>query len=128
MNVAHPIEYTSGQILRRRFDHVVDNSGNSVGLVADRLAFTRRRQPDPFAARGGCDRFGHQPGDRQTSRLDKQGARGYVAESPVLSLHSKYIPKAPPGCFKYCSANLRQSRILSLTRNAATPAIQLNGL
>ena len=61
--------------LRRRFDHVVDNSGNSVGLVADRLAFTCRRQSYPLAAGCGCGRFDYQPRDRQTSRLDLQKGR-----------------------------------------------------
>jgi len=40
------------------FEHAVDNSGDSIGLVADRRALARRWRPDSPAARsrrGGVD-------------------------------------------------------------------------
>jgi hypothetical protein len=38
------------------FDHALDNSGDSFGLVADWVAITRRRRFDsPAARRSGCD-------------------------------------------------------------------------
>jgi hypothetical protein len=43
-----------GTVSRRRFRHAVDNSGYSVGLVVDWLAFECWWQPYPPAARGSC--------------------------------------------------------------------------
>lgn len=54
------------------FAHAVDNFGDSAGLVADWLALTRWWQPHPSTARGSCDYFGHQPGNRSTGCLDKK--------------------------------------------------------
>src|SRR6185503_7180692 len=54
---------------RRRFDHAVDNSGDSFGLVADWSAITRRRRSySPAAGRCGC-RSDHQPRHWTQSRL-----------------------------------------------------------
>ena len=54
------------------FDHALDNSGDSLGLVANWVAITRRWRFDSPAARsGGCD-FGHQPRYWSTSCLNPQ--------------------------------------------------------
>ena len=56
-------------VSRRRFDHAVDNSGDSVGLVADWVAITRRRRSHSPAA-GRCGNHpGHQPCDRTARGL-----------------------------------------------------------
>ena len=52
------------------FDHAVDNSSDSVGLVADWIAVTRRWRSHPPAA---CSRGGdsnHQPRDWPTSCIN----------------------------------------------------------
>ncbi len=64
-----------GTVSRRRFRHAVDNSGNSVGLVADWLAFERWWRPHPLVARGRRGDTDHQPGNRSTSGLDKNNSR-----------------------------------------------------
>ena len=48
----------------------MDNSGDFVGLVADRRAFARGRRPYPLAARGGCGCIDYQPGYRTASGLE----------------------------------------------------------
>ena len=55
--------------LRRRFDHAVDNFGDSAGLVADWLALTRWWRSHPPVARGSRDYTGNQPGNRPASSL-----------------------------------------------------------
>src|SRR5829696_276473 len=54
---------------KKEIRHAVDNSGDSVGLVADWLAFARWWQPHPPAAgrSGGC--AGNQSSDRTASCL-----------------------------------------------------------
>lgn len=57
------------------FDHAVDNSGDSFGLVADWPALKCWRQPHPPAARGSRGCFDHQPRHRQASGLGNPGSR-----------------------------------------------------
>ena len=52
------------------FDHAVDNSGDSVGLVANRVTVTRRRRSNPLTARSRGGDFNHQPRDWSPSRLE----------------------------------------------------------
>lgn len=66
MDVAH---FAAGILVKGDFDHAVDNSGDSVGPLANWLAVERWRQPYPPAPRSGRDRFGHQPGDWSSSSL-----------------------------------------------------------
>ena len=51
------------------FDHAVDNSGDSFGLVADWPALKCWRQPYPPAARGSRGCFDYQPRHRAASGL-----------------------------------------------------------
>jgi len=57
-------------VSRRRFDHAVDNSGDSVGLVADWVAITRRRRSHSPAAGRCCGYPDHQPRDRTPRGLN----------------------------------------------------------
>src|ERR1051326_6577448 len=57
-------------VSRRRFDHAVDNSGDSFGLVADWVAVTRRWRTYSPAAGGGGNNPGHQPRDWTTRRIN----------------------------------------------------------
>ena len=54
---------------RRRFDHAVDNSGDSFGLVADWVTVTRRRRSYSPAAGGSGSDSNYQPRHRSQSRL-----------------------------------------------------------
>lgn len=71
MTVAR-VQGSQGRLARRRFEHAVDNSGDSVGFVVDWRALARRWQPYPLAARGGCGCFDNQPGDWTASGLSKE--------------------------------------------------------
>lgn len=79
MNVAHfhvafrqldlPGATAHGSVYKGDLDHAVDNSGDSVGLVADWLAFECWRRAHSPAAGGRCGRFDHQPRNWATSCL-----------------------------------------------------------
>jgi hypothetical protein len=60
---------TAHGFVQRRLDHAVDNSRDSVGLVADWLAFEcwGQSHSPTTRSRRGC--FDYQPRDRATSRL-----------------------------------------------------------
>ena len=57
------------------FRNAVDNSGDSVGLVADWLTFECWWKFDPPAAGGSCDCAGNQSRDRPASCLGKDSSR-----------------------------------------------------
>ena len=54
---------------RRRFDHVVDNFGNTFGFVADWFAFARWRRAHPSATRRSGGGAYYQSRNRPASRL-----------------------------------------------------------
>src|SRR5215212_6011478 len=56
-------------VSRRRFDHAVDNFGDSVGLVANWVAVTRRRRSYPLAAGSSGGDPDYQPRHGSQSRL-----------------------------------------------------------
>ena len=74
---------SQGRLARRRFEHALDNSGDSVGVVVDWRAIARRWRTYPLAARGGCDCVDNQFGDWAASGLSKK------------KFHAKAQRKAP---------------------------------
>src|SRR6185437_2709082 len=80
---------------RRRFDHAVDNSGDSFGLVAGWVADARRWRTYSPAAGGGGNNPGHQPRNRTACRLSPKKSVLSVAKSTAdntdLSIRLKVI-------------------------------------
>ena len=68
-----------GQYQQGDFRHALDNSGDSIGLVADWLAFECWWRPHPSATGGSCGCADNQSRDRPARRLVQRNTFTNVA-------------------------------------------------